>query len=451
MDISEQFNSEVIQENWFRSDQVAIVAVSTGVDSMSLLTLMQQLPLSVRPKIVVAHVNHQLRQQSQVEERFINQYCQEHQIERATTRWPMADHPKRGIEAAARRFRYDFFTKLMVKYHASSLLTAHHADDQAETVLMKLVRGGQLAQLQGILPAQPFKTGQLIRPLLAFSKDQLRAYAKQHQLTWFEDETNDDDNVLRNRIRHQLIPGLKQENPAFLAHVKAYSDQLTAVIQLAHEREEELLSQISDDAQTYSVDRWRKLSAIQQRFVLKTIFRHEQIPIKEAYLDEAVQLLKNDKKPNGQLNLAHSQVLEKDYHHFSIKAELKVPTNDIPADKIVVISNQWVRLSRGLQVRLMPFRLTSKPDRCQMALNLKPAELPLQIRQARPVDQVKLASGGHKSVRRILIDHKVPQAQRSKQLVAVSAKGEILWLIGLQRSARDFSEPNYELVVKQSD
>lgn len=103
----------------------------------------------------------------------------------------------------------------MGRHHAAVLLTAHHADDQAETVLMKLIRGGQLTQLQGILPEQPFAAGKLVRPLLPFSKEQIRTYAHEQQLTWYEDATNQNNDVLRNRIRHQVIPALKQENPAF--------------------------------------------------------------------------------------------------------------------------------------------------------------------------------------------------------------------------------------------
>ncbi|GAX08850.1 tRNA(Ile)-lysidine synthetase [Secundilactobacillus silagincola] len=453
MDIVKQFKSIVIQANWFDSNQTVIVAVSAGVDSMVLLTLMQQLPVNVRPKLVVAHVNHQLRQQSEIEEQFMMDYCHQRHIQLEIAQWPVANHPQTGVEAAARRFRYDFFAELMQRHHASCLLTAHHADDQAETVLMKLVRGGQLMQLRGILPEQPFETGKLIRPLLAFSKAQIKNYAEQSHLTWYEDETNQVDDVFRNRVRHQLIPLLKQENPAFLEHVQAYTSQLTATIQLADERTQELLQEVRGDLDdgTYSVMRWRKLALIHQQAVLKAVFKLADLPITTSYVEEATQLLNNDEKPNGEVNLAHSQVFEKAYDHFSIKSVLKVPQNHKPADKIVVISNQWVQLSRGLQARLEPARTTEHLKKCHMTLELKPNELPLSIRQALPDDRINLIGGGHKTVRRILIDHKVPRSKRSQQLVVVTATGEVLWLIGVQRSTRDLTEPNYELVLKQSD
>ncbi|WP_203651294.1 tRNA lysidine(34) synthetase TilS [Secundilactobacillus yichangensis] len=451
MDIAKQFELRIAQAGWFKPDQTAVIAVSAGVDSMVLLTLMQQLPVKLKPKLLVAHVNHQLRQQSQVEESFLTDYCRQHHIQLEKTHWPVAAHPQRGVEAAARRFRYAFFTQIMQQYHASALLTAHHADDQAETVLMKLIRGGQLSQLQGILPEQPFEGGRLIRPLLGFSKQQIRAYAHDQQLTWYEDETNQADDVLRNRIRHQVMPVLKRENPAFLDHIQEYTAQLTANLQLADERTAELLQQIRLDDQSYSVTRWRGLTAVQQRAVLRAIFRGAHLPVTAAYLEETIQLLNNAAKPTAILNLAHAKVFEKVYDRFSIKSVLKVPQNHKPVDRIVVISNQWVPLSRGLRARLIPASTTIKTDLLHMALDLQPGELPVSIRQARPNDRLKLVNGGHKTVQRILIDHKVPQPLRSHQLVAVTAKGEVLWLIGLQRSARDFTEPNYELVLKQSD
>lgn len=451
MDIAKQFKATITQKGWFGSTQTVIVAVSAGVDSMVLLRLMQQLPAVVRPQIVVAHVNHQLRLQSKVEEQFMIDYCRQYHLQLEVAQWPITNHPQTGVEAAARGFRYDFFAELMQQYQASCLLTAHHADDQAETVLMKLLRGGQLTQLQGILPEQPFEDGKLIRPLLPFSKAQIQNYAEQSNLIWYEDETNQKDDVFRNRVRHQVIPLLKQENPAFLEHVQAYTAQLTATIQLADERTQELLKEIRSDGGAYSVMQWQKLALIQQRAVLKAIFKRADLPVTTAYVEEAIQLLNNEKKPSGELSLANDKILEKVYDHFSIKSGLKVPQNHKPADRIVVISNQWVQLSQGLQARLESDKTTEQVKRCHMTLELKPDELPLVVRQALPDDRISLIGGGHKTVRRILIDHKIPRSKRSQQLVIVTAKGEVLWLIGLQRSTRNLTEPNYELVLKQSD
>lgn len=150
---------------------------------MVLLTLLQRLPVAHRPKLIVAHVDHQLRQQSQVERQFITTYCQQHRLPLEVAVWPLAAHPATGIEAAAREFRYAFFERVMKQTHATTLVTAHHANDQAETVLMKLIRGGDLTQLVGIRTEQPFGSGRLVRPLLRIDKATLLAYAQTNHLT----------------------------------------------------------------------------------------------------------------------------------------------------------------------------------------------------------------------------------------------------------------------------
>ncbi|WP_252903847.1 tRNA lysidine(34) synthetase TilS [Secundilactobacillus oryzae] len=114
----------------------------------------------------------------------------------------------------------------MREERAAILMTAHHENDLAETILMKLLRGGDVKQLIGIRAVQDFEMGKLVRPLLSFTKADLRAFAKTQQLTWFEDATNEQDETLRNRIRHHVMPLLQQENEQFLLHIQQYSEQL---------------------------------------------------------------------------------------------------------------------------------------------------------------------------------------------------------------------------------
>lgn len=110
MNLQAQFNLIIKHANWWTATDQVVVAVSTGVDSMTLLHLLLHLPADSRPKIIVAYVDHQLRDQSDVETSYINDYCASHQLQLEQTVWPLASHPKTGIEAAARAFRYAFFS-----------------------------------------------------------------------------------------------------------------------------------------------------------------------------------------------------------------------------------------------------------------------------------------------------------------------------------------------------
>ena len=157
-----------------------------------------------------------LREASDDEAAFLKDYCQTRGIPYYERVWQ--DPPQNGIEAAAREFRYHFFAETMTLQSYDWLLTAHHADDQMETMLMKMVREGRLQNASGIKRKQPFGNGYLIRPFLTIAKEEIRDYARRRGIAYFEDETNQQTLFQRNRLRHQAVPLLKAENPRALDH-----------------------------------------------------------------------------------------------------------------------------------------------------------------------------------------------------------------------------------------
>ncbi len=154
-----------------------LLAVSTGVDSMVLLQVFCQLfpEMQKEPCFGVAHVNHQLRPASAEEAAFLRQYCQERGIPFYERCWE--NPPETGVEASARDFRYTFFADVMSQEGYDVLLTAHHSDDQVETMLMKMMREGRLQSAGGMQQQQPFQAGILLRPLLSVSKAAIYDYA----------------------------------------------------------------------------------------------------------------------------------------------------------------------------------------------------------------------------------------------------------------------------------
>src|SRR5699024_2754716 len=124
------------------------------------------------------------------EEQFVKQLASRYRVPFYSFIWEKAAHPDSGIEEAARNIRYSFFEQLMEQNKMNVLMTAHHQDDQVETILMKLTRGSTLAQLTGIAFSQSFSEGELVRPLLGFSKQMLYDLAKEQQWEFLEDSTN---------------------------------------------------------------------------------------------------------------------------------------------------------------------------------------------------------------------------------------------------------------------
>jgi tRNA(Ile)-lysidine synthase len=188
------------------------LAVSGGLDSMVLLHLLQQLPY----EIAVMHCNFQLRGlESFGDQSFVQNYCEQHAIPVFTTQFDteaFAKDFKLSTQVAARELRYSWFYELLETQDYDYMVTAHHADDNLETFMINLSRGTGLEGLTGI----PEHQNQIIRPLLPFSREEISSYAQENKIEWREDSSNASNKYLRNKIRHDLVPILKEINPNFL-------------------------------------------------------------------------------------------------------------------------------------------------------------------------------------------------------------------------------------------
>ncbi|BFM44079.1 tRNA lysidine(34) synthetase TilS [Flavobacterium sp. CFS9] len=196
----------------FLEDKKLFLAVSGGLDSMVLLHLFQQLPF----EIAVLHCNFQLRGlESFGDQDFIQKYCSENAVPIFSTQFDteaFAKDYKLSTQVAARELRYNWFYELLETENFDYILTAHHADDNLETFIINLTRGTGLEGLTGI----PEQNDKIVRPLLPFSREEILEYAKLNNIQWREDSSNASNKYLRNKIRHDLVPILKEINPNFL-------------------------------------------------------------------------------------------------------------------------------------------------------------------------------------------------------------------------------------------
>ncbi len=202
---------ETITEMPGLSTSKLLLALSGGVDSMVLADLLIQSGL----KFSVAHCNFQLRgKASDGDSSFIEEFCKENQIDFFIKKFDVQGYQKTGnysIQMAARNLRYDWFDELIQQYQFDFLLTAHQLDDSIETFLINLSRGTGIEGLTGIKKQK----GKILRPLLPFSKNEILDYAEKNNVKWREDDSNNSDDYLRNKIRHRIIPVLKEINPNF--------------------------------------------------------------------------------------------------------------------------------------------------------------------------------------------------------------------------------------------
>lgn len=196
----------------FLEQKKLFLAVSGGLDSMVLVHLFQQLDF----EIAILHCNFQLRGlESFGDQNFIQNHAQENNIPIFITQFDttaFAKDYKLSTQVAARELRYSWFYEQLEANNFDYLLTAHHADDTIETFLINLTRGTGLEGLTGI----PKQNDKVIRPLLCFTRQEIEDYAKENKIEWREDSSNASDKYLRNKIRHHLIPILKELNPNFM-------------------------------------------------------------------------------------------------------------------------------------------------------------------------------------------------------------------------------------------
>ena len=202
-----------IEQNFAQlKDKKLLLAVSGGIDSMVLLDLFYKL----RFDICVAHCNFQLRgKESDADELLVREICQDGYIPYFINSFETIDFAKENklsIQLAARKLRYDWFQELLLSLGFDYVLTAHHLDDNVETLLINFTRGAGLEGLTGI----PAQNGNIIRPLLPFSRLEIENYALENKIQWREDSSNASDKYFRNKLRHNIVPTLKELNTGFL-------------------------------------------------------------------------------------------------------------------------------------------------------------------------------------------------------------------------------------------
>lgn len=212
------------QEIRIKKPSVIVVGVSGGIDSVVLLDLLSVISTRGWCTIHVAHCNHQLRgEESHQDELFVRRLANKYGLHFHHTSADVTGYSKEynlGIEVAARIMRYQFFEKAAKACHADAIATAHHSEDNAETLLMNLMRGSGITGLAGIPPRRDLdKKLSYIRPILWLSKKDIEHYAKVRNLEWREDESNTSMNFTRNKIRHELLPMLRAEYSPGLTEV----------------------------------------------------------------------------------------------------------------------------------------------------------------------------------------------------------------------------------------
>ncbi|MBS7345579.1 MAG: tRNA lysidine(34) synthetase TilS, partial [Caryophanon sp.] len=207
--LTNKFLDTLMKEEIIGKEDRILVAFSGGIDSVALLCLLLEVRESFGLRLGAAHLNHGFRENADADEAFCRSFCEEKEVPFFSRKMDVEAYAKAekvSFEMAGRTLRYAFFEKVMDEQGFSKCATAHHLDDQVETVLLNLVRGTGLKGLTGISPVR----GRYIRPLLFYKKSELLGYLEKNQISYRHAHTNDEVEYQRNRIRNAVLPYLEK-------------------------------------------------------------------------------------------------------------------------------------------------------------------------------------------------------------------------------------------------
>jgi tRNA(Ile)-lysidine synthase len=417
-----------------------IVGVSGGLDSVVLLHVLMALRDDYDLSFVVAHMDHGIRgEESRRDADFVRDLAQGLGLRfeiAVTDVTALARRERISLQEAAREVRYAFYEEVRKKYQGHKVSLGQTADDQAETILMRVIRGASLRGLKGI---PPVRGGGYIRPLIEVSREEVERFAGEEGLSFITDSSNIKDIYLRNKVRHDLIPHLEREyNPSIRGGLTRMASILSREDDYLDRKAEEIMAGlIKGDGEELSLDipgltvfheaMWYRVLQKMLAIVLGGDLRR----IKTAHLDAIFRLLVH-RTPNKVLCLPQGIHAEKHYTELFIRRGR--PPAVFPFEYIVDVPG--VTVLEGLGKKLVT-RIERVKRGGSMDIDAKVAYLdddrlihPLTLRSFEEGDRfVPLGMKGHKKLKNFFIDAKVPKALRRRIPLLISG-GTVVWVVG---------------------
>jgi tRNA(Ile)-lysidine synthase len=419
-----------------------IVGVSAGVDSMVLLHLLNTFRETFSLSLIVAHVNHGFRpEESEREAELVQKESARLGFTFEYGQFNVKEYQKlRGFspQEAARKIRFHFFHDLLIKHQAQKIALGHNADDQMETVLLRLIRGSGLQGLKGILP---IRGGKVIRPLLEVWREDIESFARERKLSFLIDSSNLKVDYLRNKLRLALVPLIEREyQPNFKEILLRTSNILREendYLEKGAEEAYQTITQEKEDTLSFKFSAYQTLhQAIQWRVIKKIVERiyDRGMVMEDGGWAEVNKIYKKLRQPSPSfhLELPHEVFVEKRYDIVLLGKGGVSPT---PPFEVELLSPGCTFVEEiGKEVLIEEtnqdkFRNLNEPSSIAL-MDCDSLRFPLKMRNFRPGDRFHpLGVKGTQKLKDFFIDHKVPKFERSKVPLVISGE-MIAWIVG---------------------
>lgn len=424
-----------------------LVALSGGPDSICLLHILNSLKDILNIEIFVAHVNHCLRgDDADEDERYVKEFCEKLQIpcyiKKANIN-KIAEERKISSEMAGREIRYEFFDEIFKNENLNKIAIAHNANDQAETILMRIMRGTGLEGLIGIKPIRDYK---YIRPILCLTRDEIEKYCESNNLNPRIDKTNLENIYSRNKIRLDMIPYIKEN---FNSDIVSTLNRLASLSAI----DQEYIEGVCDEKYERFCKEYRESITIdkgafkENRAILSRIIRKVYIKLngngynfEMKHIDDIVSLQKGE--TGKEIHLPNDIICKNIYGEISIYLNNK--KNDFKLDEIFISKNQLKTLKNinllekigyDICIDIFPNKSIQFDNNSLIKyFDYDKIKEGITIRAKKDGDKIiPLGMNGSKKIKSIFIDAKIPKEERNK-IPLVCFDQEIAWIVGLKVS-----------------
>lgn len=426
---------------FLKEEDTVVIGLSGGPDSMCLLNIL--LNLNKDLNIICAHINHNIRQESDNEAILVEQYCKEKRVKFETIKFDKKNESEDYTEQELREKRYNYFKIIIDRYNAKYLFTAHHGDDLIETILMRIGRGSNLKGYSGFQLETDKETYKIIKPLIFTTKDEINKYNYDNNIPYVIDKTNEEDIYTRNRYRHNILPFLKNENPNIHTKYYKFSKELIKYYNFVDslvnkEIEERYHNNI------LNLDKYSELDELIQTKIIEYVLDDHYIDnlylVSDKHVHIILDMIKNT-KPNMFLKLPDNLLVKKQYNKLIISRE----TIDNKPYELEIINETLLPNNKYI------YMLDNTEDNTNYTIKLNSNEikLPLYVRNRHDGDKMIVKNmNSYKKIKDILINSKIPKEERDILPIVVDSNNEVVWIPGIKKSKFDKAiSENYDIIL----